>query len=379
MTVAILKSTYKTIKDDLPKLLELIDYKPQKKKIFIKPNIVDALPPSSAVIVHPKMIDALCEYFQSFKIEKIVIGEGTGFFTKPEHFRQVIKTTKYTRIEKKFDLEVENLQFTERVPISWKYGEIALPKYAFDDEYEYINMPKMKTHSQCSVTLSMKNQKGLISLKDKINFHKTALHDMIFELSKVVKPDLVLMDAITCIEGTGPTQNTQTRMKKMDLILAGREMLEVDNVGAQIMGFDVDEIKHIPKIDDISVVGVPLQEVIDPFDRPDPFLKIGPIIHHQNEKICTNCAIAMSRTTRKIMFNQELRLKFEELAKKYSRIDLIQGSGWEKIPDLCTVPLLVGNCTKEFAEALNLDYCKGCPPNHNDVAAHILALLELEQ
>ena len=77
---------------------------------------------------------------------------------------------------------------------------------------------------------------------------------------------------------------------------------------------------------------------------------------------------------RKIMFTEELREKFTNLGKKYSRIDLIQGGGWEKLPEGCTNILLVGNCTKEFANSLGLEFCKGCPPNHNDIAEYILAM-----
>ncbi|MHA1145500.1 MAG: DUF362 domain-containing protein [Candidatus Helarchaeota archaeon] len=378
MPVSILKSTYKTIQEDLPKLLEKINYEPQKKKVFIKPNLVDALPPSSAVIVHPKLMEALCDFLLSRGVEEIIIGEGTGYFTKQEHFRKLIKATKYTKIEKKFNLEIENLEFADRKTVNWKYGELSLPNYVLDGEHEYINVPKMKTHCQCSVTLAMKNQKGLLLLKDKRNFHKNALHDMIFELSKTVKPDLILMDAISCLEGTGPTENTQTNVKQLNLVLAGRDLIEVDNVAARIMGYDPEEVKHIPKLDNITVIGEQLADVASPFKRPEPYIVMGPIIYHQNEKMCTQCGIAMSKTFRKILFKEELRTRFEQLTEKYPRIDFLLGAGLEEFPEGCVVPVLVGNCTMEFAKSKGIDFCKGCPPNHNDIIEFFFKLLEEE-
>ena len=222
MVVGIVKSTNKDIKENMSKLLDLLNYKPKKKKAFIKPNIVDALSPRSAVIVDPKVTKALIECLKERGIQEISIGEGTGFFTKQEHFEKVIKATKYDKIEKEFGIKILNLEHEERVKIPWKYGELNLPKIALDEEYEYINMPKMKTHTLTTVTLSLKNQKGLLNLGWKRKFHKEHLHDMILELGKVVKSDLVIMDAIIALEGSGPTENPQTSVKKMGLLLGAK-------------------------------------------------------------------------------------------------------------------------------------------------------------
>ncbi|MHA1785938.1 MAG: DUF362 domain-containing protein [Candidatus Helarchaeota archaeon] len=369
MTIGIVRSTYKDVKENLLRLLNLIHYKPKKKKVFIKPNIVDALPPSSAVIVNPKLTMALYEILQEMGFKEIVIGDGTGFFTKPKHFEILIKQTKYNKLEKKFGIKIVNLQHAERITKSWKYGEIKLPKIIFDNEFEYINLPKMKTHSLTTVTLSLKNQKGLLTLAFKRKFHKEALHDMIVELNKIVKPDLVIMDAITALEGTGPTENPQTSVKKMNLILGGvgeHVNVEMDNVAARIMGIDPKEIKHLPDFEYFTV-GASIEEVKSQFVKPKKFVKYGNLIHHQNEKTCTLCQIALSQTLRKINFNEEIRLKFEELRDKYPRIDIIQGGGWESLPKECGKEILLGNCTKEFAESNGFTYCSGCPPHYNDI------------
>ena len=100
MVVGIVKSTSKDVKENLNKLLDLIKYKPQKKKVFIKPNIVDALSPRSAVIVDPKIVLALYEILQERGFSEIIIGEGTGFFTKPKHFEVLIKSTKYENVRR---------------------------------------------------------------------------------------------------------------------------------------------------------------------------------------------------------------------------------------------------------------------------------------
>lgn len=374
MVVGILRSTDKNIKENLTKLLDLLNYYPKKKKAFIKPNIVDALSPRSAVIVDPKVVKSLYECLKERGIKEIVIGEGTGFFTKPEHFAKVIKATKYDKIEKEFGIKVLNLEQEERIKVPWKYGELKLPKIIFDEEFEYINLPKMKTHTLTTVTLALKNQKGLLDLGSKRKFHKENLHDMILELGKLVKPDLVILDAITALEGSGPTENPQTLVKKMNLILGAvgeNANFEMDNVAAKIMGFNPQKIKHIVPVN-YQLVGLPIDEVKSEFIKPKKMVEYGNLIHHMNEKTCTLCQIALSQTLRKINFKEELRLKFEKIRDKYPRIDVIQGGGWESLPEGCVKEFCLGNCTKEFADRYGLIFCKGCPPHYNEIINFML-------
>ena len=53
-------------------------------------------------------------------------------------------------------------------------------------------------------TLCLKNQKGLLKLSDKKQFHlgygeKTNLHECIRELSKIIQPELNIVDATTAL------------------------------------------------------------------------------------------------------------------------------------------------------------------------------------
>jgi uncharacterized protein (DUF362 family) len=56
-----------------------------------------------------------------------------------------------------------NLHFTTRRTIQWDYGNIELPAIVLDAEY--INIAKLKVHTSTTVTLSMKNQMGLLKKK----------------------------------------------------------------------------------------------------------------------------------------------------------------------------------------------------------------------
>lgn len=355
MPVAIVRSKLTEIDEKLREALFLIGYHPKKERIFIKPNIVDAANPKSGVITHPKVIEALLLYFQEIGKE-VVIGEGTGFFNTDEKFRKLIVESGYAKLEKKYGVHIENLQKTERVKKTWKYGEIELPKYL--DTHEYVNVPSMKTHMQCTVTLGLKNQKGLLSLADKKKFHQVDLNGMIRELATVAVPDLILMDAIFCCEATGPAV-VGSKPKQMDLLIAGTDVVEVDNVSARVMGFDPANIPHIPAKSGIEVLGLPLEQVQSPFEPPLPYLQLRNIYAYSDDKACTSCTINLSRASQKIFFTPELRDALDEKG----RIDLLLGT--------CPLPenpsptvICLGKCAKETAEKYNLPHIDGCPPSY---------------
>ena len=358
MVVSIVRSKISEVDEKLREALELIEYTPQKDKIFLKPNIVDSANPKLGVTTHPKIIEALLKYFQELGKE-VVIGEGTGFFNTDEKFRKLIKESGYAKLEKKYGIEIVNLEGTERVKKTWKYGELQLPKYL--ETHEYVNVPTMKTHMQCTVTLGLKNQKGLLKLADKKRFHQVDLHGMIRELATIAVPDLIVMNAIYCCEATGPAV-VGSKPKRMDLIIAGTDIVEVDNVSARIMGFNPAEIPHVPEKTEIEIAGLSIEEVQSDFEPPKPYLEIKNIWAYSDDKACTSCSINLSRTAQKIFFTPELRVELE--AK--GRIDLLMGT--YPLPENPSPTVICfGKCAGATAEVHQLPHIKGCPPNYRDV------------
>ncbi|HUX98777.1 MAG TPA: DUF362 domain-containing protein [Candidatus Deferrimicrobium sp.] len=358
MPVSIVRSKIIEVDAKLRDALELIKYQPKKDKIFLKPNIVDAANPKLGVTTHPKVVEALLNYFQGFSKE-VVIGEGTGFFNTDEKFKKLVKESGYSKLEKEYGIEIINLEQTERVEKTWKYGTLALPKLL--DTHEYVNVPTMKTHMQCTVTLAMKNQKGLLKVSDKKKFHQTDLNGMIRELATIAIPDLIVMNAIYCCEATGPAV-VGSKPKQMDLLLAGTDIVEVDNVSARIMGFDPANIPHIPVRPTIDVRGLSIEEVQSPFEAPKSYLQIKNIYAYSDDKACTSCSINLSRAAQKIFFTPEL---LDQLEKK-GNIDLLLGT--RPMPENPSPTVIcVGKCAKKTAELHHLPLINGCPPDYREI------------
>ena len=88
----------------------------------------------------------------------------------------------------------------------------------------------------------------------------------------MLKPALTVIDGFVGMEGRGPTDGTPV---KMNLIIAGKEVVATDASAARIIGFDPLEISHIRKaahkglgnIDETEILGTPFDEVKQTFKR----------------------------------------------------------------------------------------------------------------
>jgi len=149
------------VKQAMEKLIEQLDYKPSKPRIFLKPNVVDALPPSHAVDVDPIVTAGLILALNDkFEVEEFVIGENSGYFSeKPETFQRLLETSGYGKmvedLKEKYDvpLTMVNLEYVEMDEYKWKFPPYKLKLPSIIKTHSYINLPKMKTHGSCMVTL----------------------------------------------------------------------------------------------------------------------------------------------------------------------------------------------------------------------------------
>jgi uncharacterized protein (DUF362 family) len=360
--VGIRRAHLDKLENNVETLLDLCSYRPVKDKILLKPNIVVASPPEEGDITHPELIKALIHYFQKRKKE-VVVAEGTGIFSTEEEFETLLHTTQYDVIRDELDVPIINLEQVEREKVPWRYGSISLPKLLKD--YEYINVPTMKTHLQATVSLGVKNQKGLIPMETKKVFHKKDLHSHILELSNVIQPAFTLVDAIFCIEGTGPTGPPIGEVKRMDLLVAGKDMMAVDNVCVQIMGFDVRDIRHLRSVDHIQVLGEKIEDIRSDFKRPMAFFSRDNFIVHMDEKACTMCTVSFYQALSKLLYTPELKEQLEQ-RKDLGEINIIMGPATPP-SDLGTCALCVGDCSVKAAKRTGLPLIKGCHPDYREI------------
>ncbi len=363
-------------------MLEQLDFKPSSRKVFIKPNMVDATSPLDAIDTDPALVGGLVLALKERGAEEFVVGDGTGYFNEEKNWLRLVEESGYKAmadgLEKSYNirLTIVNLETAPREEFLWKYGSIKLPSLC--KTHAYINFAKMKTHVHTQVTLACKNQKGLLALADKKAFHLGKkygnLHDNIKELASAVRPELAVIDATRALEGSGPTTAPagQTKVRRLKLCLGGKDMLEVDNAACQLMGIPVDSVLHISRVPVAIASGSePLETVVPPFARPNPeIMATDNFFVHMADTCCTGCQMSRSRLFRKISFVPEINQLFAQFRYKHGRVDFVMGSMSDDtiaaIKERGGTLVFYGNCTKKMAEIFGAIHVPGCPPDHND-------------
>lgn len=158
------------------------------------------------------------------------------------------------------------------IPGSETFSQIKVPKIVV--ESAVINAAKLKTHRVTGVSLEMRNMFGLLPEKMKFKYHLRNISKVVVDINTVLKPQFTIIDGFYALEGPGPTSGTPV---KMDLLVAGRDVVAVDATACQVMGVEPTEIYHIRRahekglgeIDEarINVVGAKVEEVKRRFRR----------------------------------------------------------------------------------------------------------------
>jgi uncharacterized protein (DUF362 family) len=309
--------------------------------------------------VNPRVVGGIIEYLKSKDIEDVTVGEGPV----GRDIERIYRISGYRKLCGKYGVKLINLDDVERTRV----GGLELPRVSL--ESEYINVAKLKTHIQTTVTLGLKNQKGLLKLSDKRGFHKN-LHENIARLGTLIKPDLTVIDALNGVEGNGPG-SMGWKVGGINLVIAGRDVVSVDSEAARLIGVNPEDVKHIKLAADKGVGKID-DDIVKPRDIRCLNFKL-PSDHHStfnahyfwDERTCSGCSNMMSEVKGRALSNPAYMLKLF-LNGVLGRIDFITGK-INKLPKDHGKVICIGECTRELAEKYNLIYVPGCPPKAEDV------------
>ena len=245
-------------------------------RVLIKPNISFPTSPDIAPdITNPNIIAALVKVFKEGGASKVIVGDQSVWGVRT---RDSCRITGIQEVVEKSGGEVcyfdEEPRITVEVPDGKFFDKISLPKIIKEVDL-IVNVPKMKTSFISMVTLGLKNLLGFINFEDRRKFHR--MYDLAYviaDIAKVVKPGLTLIDGIIAMEGFGPHAGTHI---KMDTIVASRDVVAADAVGATIMGYDPLEPPTTQvaaryglgnaDLSNIQIVGEPIESVKKYFRR----------------------------------------------------------------------------------------------------------------
>ena len=223
------KDVNKTVSQSFDALsITFVDY----DLVAIKPNLCDFRPPEQGGTTDPKIIEAIIICIRKQSSCQIAIVESDhALATADEEFQRM----NYIYLEDKY----ENVSLVNLTTDNQKQIEVDghyFPELTVAETLlkmtKFINVAKLKTHTQTRITCILKNQFGLISRRYKKLYHP-ALSEVLLDLIELFPPDISVIDGMYSMEGAGPSDGD---LRKTNLLLFGDDPIATDVVAAKIMG-----------------------------------------------------------------------------------------------------------------------------------------------
>ncbi len=208
-------------------------------RVLLKPNFLLARRAERAVTTHPALILAVArEVFLAGG--QITVGDSPGVGTS------VAVARKLGLIEPLRDLgaEVVDLRDSVEVKAEGFFRRLELSRTALEAD-RIINLPKLKTHGQMSMTLAIKNMFGTVVGQRKAAWHLEAGRDralfarVLLDIHDRTAPVLAIADGIVGMEGNGPSGGTPRRV---GILAASADAPLLDQALCEIVGFPPREL-----------------------------------------------------------------------------------------------------------------------------------------
>ncbi|MHA1215015.1 MAG: DUF362 domain-containing protein [Candidatus Hodarchaeales archaeon] len=251
------------------------------KDVYIKPNAVDFKPHS---YTSTEVLKALIELLFDNGAHNIYLMENC---TQSNTTRLVFKFNGYSKLCKETGAKTLFLDEkpTTKIELEHLKVPINIPTILYEkfikekEDYTYINVPKLKTHSMSTVTLALKNQMAFVDHKSRSKLHdEEHLHRLFADVYSLIQPDYTLIDGtIVVFHGHYPLQSFLNQMiEPLNILIGGTNGLKTSIIGAKVLGYSVQEVKHL-KIaceninHDIDINTIDLSGDITKFTKKYPF------------------------------------------------------------------------------------------------------------
>jgi uncharacterized protein (DUF362 family) len=221
-------------------------------KVVVKPNIGWDRKPEYAANTHPDIVAEVVRMCLEAGASKVMVFDRTCNDARRCYTNSgiapALEAIKDPRIEVSY---IDERRFREvaipggRALTTWSFYDMAL------DADKFINLPIAKHHSAAVLTLGMKNVMGVIG-KNRAVLHKS-IHECLPDLNRVVKSHLTIVDATRVLVANGPQGGRLEDVKKLDTVVAGRDIVAVDSVACTLFGLGPADVRYVQLAQDAGL------------------------------------------------------------------------------------------------------------------------------
>ena len=356
-------------------------------RVFIKPNVVfwtTVTPfPKWGVITTSRVVEDMVVLLKDWGVSYITIGEGMVLInpkdkTTPDAAFEYLG---YKTLEKRYGVKCFNIHDRPFLSVEIDDGiSLKFSKDLMESDF-LVSLPVLKTHAQTVVSLSIKNMKGALDMNSRKRCHSPDpvkdLNYMISRFPKVLPQGLALLDGIYTTE-RGP--GFDGKVRRSNLLIASRDFLSADMVGAKVLGYDPMEVPHLAyaaedvsratDLSDIKVIGEQIQKVASKHQYTFPYTEDGNLplpmkrlgikglsYPKYDLSLCTYCSVLASPLLTAIALAWK--------GQPWDDVEVLTGKIMKPTPGKKKT-ILIGKCiyqaNKDNPQIQEMIPVKGCPP-----------------
>jgi len=269
MAVAI-KKVKNNVIESISAVMDAAHYKdfiPRGSTVFLKVNLGwDLFIPGS--VTNPAVFEGVVKKLQGCA-KKICVVESNQVL---ENIKKAYYKSKISEIAKRLSVHWINLSYckkiTKYIPENRVIKNVIIPEIL--TEGVIVTLPVMKTHGKSTITISLKNQWGCIP-KMRHMYH-LCLTEAISDVNKALGVRLSVVDGTIAMEGNGPKTGIP---REVGIVGAGGDLVEVDSVFANLMGFNPWKIPHLVEAEKRGLGKIGIGFIGDEIDPIEPFEPAG--------------------------------------------------------------------------------------------------------
>ncbi len=211
-------------------------------RVLLKPNLLTGSRPTGECTTRPELVYCVAKQVQAAGGQPF-LGDSPAFGSA----QGVAKANGYLPWLEELNVPIVEFHGQRYETVGDQFNHLRLSKEAMNADV-VINLPKVKSHVQLTLTLGVKNLFGCVPGKMKAWWHLEAGKDrdrfgrMLVETATAIAPNLTIMDGIIAHEGNGPSQGTPRRL---GILGASCNVFALDRAMAEILNANVAEIPTI--------------------------------------------------------------------------------------------------------------------------------------
>ena len=208
-------------------------------RVLLKPNLLTGSRPTKECITRPEIVYCVAQLVKEAG-GKPFLGDSPAFGSA----KGVAKANGYLPLCEDLDLPIVEFKGQRYQTENDNFNHLRLSKEAMDADV-VINLPKVKSHTQLTMTMGVKNLFGCVPGKMKAWWHleagkdKDRFGEMLVETAKAIAPNLTIIDGIIGHEGNGPSGGEPRKLGVLgaspNVFALDRAFIEIVNVNPELV------------------------------------------------------------------------------------------------------------------------------------------------